>query len=62
MPGMLGDVCVHQWPHPSLRSHRDKNAALNSDLTMFITKYIINKLPIKSYRHEGRGLNLWAVL
>lgn len=59
MPGMLGDIGVHHTP---LRSHKDQNSALKSALTKIITECIINKLSIKSYRHEGRGLNPWAVL
>lgn len=62
MPSMNGDVCVSLASHLSIRSPRDKIAVLKSDLIKFITRCIINKLPIKPYRHGSRELNPLVML
>lgn len=55
-------MCVSLASHLSIRSPRDKIAVLKSDLIKFITRCIINKLPIKPYRHGSRELNPLVML
>lgn len=55
-------MCVSLASHLSIRSPRDKIAVLKSDLMKFITRCIINKLPIKPYRHGSRELNPLVML